>query len=148
MNMKAAIYSLAAAILVGCATPVPMDTPANDQAGKRFEAPPPGRAIIYIYRESGYGAPYLLTAWLGSRALGQLGADTWFRLDVEPGAQSLRCTTAEASQLLQLNVTAGEVRFVEIAVRTGWSTARCAIFEVAADQGRKAVSAGNAALAQ
>jgi hypothetical protein len=133
------------AALAACAT-VPLESGAQDAAGKRFDPPPPGQAALYVFRESVSGAAYVVTAWLGPRALGQLGADTWFRIEVEPGTYQLRCTTAEASQLVQVAIAAGEIRFVEIAFRLGFTSPRCAIFEVMPEQGRKAVSAGRRAL--
>ena len=148
MRIRALALGMTLLALCGCATPVPMEGAAQDAAGKRFDPPPPGKSALYVYRESGFGAAHLVTAWLGPRALGQLGADTWFLLDLEPGAHSLRCTTSEASQLVQVSLAPGETRFVEIAIRVGWASARCAIFEVAGEQGRKAVSAGRRALPQ
>ena len=136
-----------AGVLVGCSTAkVPMASAEADAAGKAFSPPPSGQGTFYIYREGQFGFEYLVTALAGQRTLGQLGADTWFRIDVEPGTQQLRCTTPEASEALQPQIAAGEIRFVEIAIRIGWAAPRCAIFEVTGDKGRAAVLAGRRAL--
>jgi len=134
--------------LAGCTAPVPMASPEANAAGQSFQPPPPGQAALYIFREGRFNAAYLLTAWVGQRQLGQLGADTWFRIDAEPGAQSLRCTTSESSELLQVQLAPGEIRYVEIAARLGWSVPRCAISEVSREQGQAAVRKGQRALPQ
>ena len=134
--------------VAACTAPVPMATAEASAAGQTFQAPPPGQAALYVFREGRFNAAYLLTAHVGQRTLGQLGADTWFRVDVEPGQQSLRCTTSESSEQLQLSLAPGEVRFVEVAAKLGWSAPRCAIFEVSSDKGLAAVLVGQRALPQ
>jgi hypothetical protein len=146
--VMALAISMATLAIAGCTAPVPMAAPDANAAGKTFEAPPPGKSALYIFREGRFNAAYLLTAHVGQRTLGQLGADTWFRIDVEPGMQSLRCTTSESSEQLQLQLAPGDVRFVEIAARLGWMAPRCAIFEVSNEKGRTAVLGGQRAVPQ
>ena len=86
---------VALASLSACAS-VPMATADLDVQGKRFQAPPPGKAAFYIYRESIFGGAYSLNVTMGPRTLGTLAADTWFLVDVDPGQYDMRCNAPKA----------------------------------------------------
>jgi hypothetical protein len=139
------LAALALLLLVGACASVPMATADADLQAKQFQPPPDGQGTLYIYREGIFGAAVLLTASLGQRLLGQLGADTYFKVDVPPGQYDARCTGGESSQATIVTVAPGETRFVEVAARMGFAAARCAIFEVSAEKGRAAISHGKRA---
>jgi hypothetical protein len=148
--MKTGIFAvcLMAIGLSGCSATVPMADPGASSAGQAFQAPPLGQGALYIYRHGGLGLSQLVTATIGQRTLGQLAANTWFRIDLDPGSQQLRCTTAEASEALQVQVGAAEIRFVEVAIRIGLAAPRCAISEVSPEKGQAAIRAGRRAMPQ
>jgi len=135
---------VALASLSACAS-VPMATADLDVQGKRFQAPPPGKAAFYIYRESIFGGAYSLNVTMGPRTLGTLAADTWFLVDVDPGQYDMRCNAPESSDSKIVAIAAGETRYVEVAIRMGLVQPRCAVFEVNAEQGQKAVLGGKRA---
>ena len=130
--------------LSGCAS-VPMAPTDLDAQGKRFQPPPPEKASFYVYRESVFGAAYSVNVTMGQRALGALAADTWFLIDVEPGQYDMRCSAGEGSDSKIVGIAAGETRYVEVAMRMGVMQPRCAVFEVNAEQGQKAVMGGKRA---
>lgn len=146
--MRRPAILIIAAALGACTAPVPMAAPESNAAGRSLEAPSAGQSALYVFREGRFNAAFLLTAHAGQRTLGQLGADTYFRIDTDPGPQSLRCTTSESSEQLQVQLVPGETRFVEVAARLGWNAPRCAIFEVSREKGQAAVRAGQRALPQ
>lgn len=140
-----AFLALTATLLLSACASVPMAPRDADAAGKTFAPPPPGSATLYLYRESIFGAAYSLALSVGQRNLGSLAADTWFRIDVEPGTYDIRCTTPEASDSKSFQIASGETRFVEAAIRMGFVAPRCAVFEVAPEKGRSAVVRGKRA---
>jgi len=117
----------------------------SDASGKAFAPPAEGQSALYIYREGIFGSALTLSVSMGQRLLGALAPDTWFRVDVPPGTYDVRCTAPEASDSKLIQVAAGEIRYVEVAMRMGFVTGRCAVFEVDAAKGRQAVSGGKRA---
>ena len=137
--------ALTTTLLLSACASVPMASRDADAAGKTFAPPPPGSATLYLYRESIFGAAYTVGLSVGQRSLGALAPDTWFRIDVEPGTYDVRCTTPEASASKSVQIAPGETRFVEAAIRMGFVEPRCAVFEVAPEKGRSAVTGGKRA---
>jgi hypothetical protein len=131
-------------LLLGACASVPMATPGEDAAGKRFEAPPPGRSNLYVYRFGVVGAATANDTTLGPRALGSLGPSTWLLVTLEPGTYDVRCN-AENSASTTVQLAAGETRYVEVSVRIGFTRARCAIAEATPEAGRVAVMSGSRA---
>lgn len=131
--------------LGACEASVPLTSAQADGQGKTFPAPSPGQSALYVFREGRFNAGFTITATIGQRTIGQLGADTWFLVEVAPGAHQLRCVTPEATEALQVNIAPGEVRYVQIGARLGWNSPKCAITEVSADVGRAAVLSGRRA---
>jgi hypothetical protein len=129
----------------GCsAAQVPLADSSSDAAGKRFEAPAGGKAGVYLYRGSDL-AP-LLRARVDGAEIGSLGNNTWYYVELTPGAHDFRCVSGEVIRALPLTVQAGELRFVRIEPTSGWADIRCEIAETSASDGKFAVSAGRRAL--
>jgi hypothetical protein len=116
-----------------------------DIQAKQFQLPPAGQATLYVFREGIFGGALLLSASLGPRMLGQLGPDTYFRVDLQPGDYDARCSGAENAGSTTVRIAPGETRFVEVAARLGFGSARCAIFEVTEQQARSAIAHGKRA---
>jgi len=126
-------------------TSVPMTEAAADFEAKQFQPPPAGQASLYVFREGIFVAAILLNVSAGQRMLGPLGADTYFRVNLEPGQYDLRCSSIEGAGSTTVRIATGETRFVEVAARLGIGSARCAVFEVAEQQGRAAIAHGSRA---
>lgn len=139
------LFIVALALILPACASVPMASADADVQGKSFVPPPPGKAALYVYRESVFGAAKLLAVSAGQRALGSLAADTWFRVDLDPGRYDMRCSGGENSESTIVQLATGETRFVEAAVRMGMFAHRCGIFEVPPDKGRAAILAGRRA---
>ena len=135
---------ITAAALNACAS-VPMASSDADIQAKQFPPPPAGQATFYFFREGILAAAVALNASVGQRMLGQLGPDTYFRIDLQPGEYDTRCSSTENSRSTTISIATGETRFVEIAPRFGVAVARCAIFEVPEQQGRSAITHGKRA---
>lgn len=142
--MRTLIALVLLSLISACAS-VPMASSDLDAAGKQFAPPPPGKASLYVYRESIFGAAVSVSVTMGQRALGALVSDTWFQLDVDPGQYDIRCTGGEGADSKIVAIASGETRYVEVAIRMGVIQPRCAVFEVMPEQGRKAVLGGKRA---
>ena len=134
-----------ALLLTACAS-APLAPVEADKQGKAFQALPQ-QAALYIYRESIFGAATSVSVELGRQKLGRLTADTWMRLDLDPAQYAVRCTTMENSDTAVVDLAAGQVRFLEVAMRVGWTWPRCAVVEADASEGRSAVLSGRRAAA-
>jgi hypothetical protein len=131
--------TLIALALGACATLPTMDE-AENAAGKRFE-PVLERGVLYVYRESPFGLAVVLPTSIDGRMIGSLGSDTWYRLEVTPGSHEIACH-AENTGRTSVDVAAGQVRFVEVAIQFGFMQPRCRVFVPTDEVGRKSVMGG------
>jgi hypothetical protein len=134
------------AVLVSACATTPLASVDADRQGKTFQALPQ-QAALYIYRESIFGAATSVSVELDHQPLGRLTADTWMRLDLRPARYTVRCATMENSDAAVVDLAAGQVRFLEVAMRVGWTWPRCAVVEADASEGRSAVLSGRRAVA-
>lgn len=95
------------AMLGGCKS-VPMVSQAEDASSKQFKLPPPNVAGIYIFRDSGWmGKTQVKSVWLDGQLLGRLPDDTYFNLEIAPGAHRLSTQAEPGQNDLLFNVSAG-----------------------------------------
>lgn len=153
--MRALSYLLTGSILLtGCAS-VPMAGPGADAEGKRFDPPPPGQSVLYLYRNSLLGSEVAFTLADNQQPIGSLADKTWIRVEVPPGQHVITCAAPSHAPLTQtpaqaatVDVAPGETRFFEVDVWPGLPlNPRCKATEVSADQGRAGVTGGNRAIA-
>lgn len=137
-----ALMSLLPVLALGACATVPMASPQDDQAAKRFDGPPPEKGVLYVFRPGWFGLvrPVDVATVGGTRA--QLASNTYLRLDGPPGPGEVTCRIADTADTLPLEVTSGQTRYVEVALRPGWWGPSCKVTEVAADQGQAAVRLG------
>lgn len=140
------LWLVACALLLSACATARLAPAEADRQGKTFQALPQ-QAALYIYRESIFGAATSVSVELGRQPLGRLTADTWMRLDLQPAQYAVRCTTMENSDTAVVDLVAGQVRFLEVAMRVGWTWPRCAVVETDASEGRSAVLSGRRAAA-
>jgi len=104
------------AVLAAC-TDVPLAPPDRDVAAKRFEAPRPGLAALYVIREGTFVSTPV-TLLIDQRRAGVLGYDTYFRLELPPGWHDVRVFDPDTGQQLavtNIQLEIGDVRFVSVA---------------------------------
>jgi hypothetical protein len=134
--MLAAVLMLA---LAACAS-VPMADPQADQQGKRFDPPAQGMAAVYVYRPGWMAlAKTVDVSAAGREAL--LASNTYFRIDVRPGAIDVVCKTDNTADR-QIVLAAGETRYVEVAMKGGVLGPHCSVDEVSASAGQAGVQRG------
>jgi hypothetical protein len=88
------------ALLLGaCATtPIPLATPEENAAGKQFRPPAPGLTALYVFRETGGGPNYTISA--GERTLGVLAGHDWLRVELPPATYAMHCAASKYSDLV------------------------------------------------
>ena len=120
------IMLTASLLLAGCAT-VPMAGTGADAEGKRFDPPPPGRSVLYVYRGSMLGTESIFNIADNQQPVGALADRTWIRIDVAPGPHVIACSiqsyaplTQDPAQAATVNLAPGEMRFVEAVISNYW----------------------------
>ncbi|WIM13535.1 hypothetical protein [Enhydrobacter sp.] len=132
--LSSAILMLAVA---ACAT-VPMADRQADQEGKRFDPPGQGAAAVYVYRPGWMALARTVDVGVAPGRHADLAVNTYVRLDRAPGRIDLVCKTDNVAER-QVDVAAGETRYVEVAMNGGFWGPRCSIEEVSVREGQAAV---------
>ena len=114
MYKKLAIFGLAAALLQGCASE-PMDTDRNTHQAKKYSAPLPGNANLYIFRAGNIGQALKKDIWLNGECIGASANNVFFFEEIiAEGAEHKISTESEFSpNHLLLNAESGKNYFVE-----------------------------------
>lgn len=120
MYKKLAIFGLAAALLQGCAS-VPMDTDNNTHQAKKYSAPSPGNANLYIFRAGNIGQALKKDIWLNGECIGASANNVFFFKEIiAEGAEHKISTESEFSpNHLLLNAESGKNYFVEQYIKMG-----------------------------
>ena len=103
--------------LGACASPPPLVAPEADDALAKAFTPPPGQAVIYVYRNGGYRGslvPQLVT--VNGREVAEIENKTFIRIDVDPGAHDVWGGREGHIGLAfaHINVIAGQKYFVRV----------------------------------
>lgn len=135
-NFAGLIAGVMALWLSGCVS-IPMANEDQDAKAKNFY-PTPDKSSLYIFRNEsfGAGAPFLVT--VNGRALGQTGAQTFFRLDLTPGKYNIE-SHAENVSSLSLTMGARKNYFVWQEVKLGMFHPRSMLQQVDESTGRAGV---------
>jgi len=92
---------------------VPMVTGAVDAASKKFQLPPSDVAGVYIYRNTVLmGKRQEGAVWLDGQFMGNLPDETYFYLQIAPGAHTLSAQETPGGNDLSFEVQAGENHFI------------------------------------
>lgn len=120
MYKKLVILGLSAALLQGCAS-VPMDTDSNTHQAKKYSAPLPGNANLYIFRAGSVGQALKKDIWLNGECIGASANNVFFFEEIiAEGAEHKISTESEFSpNHLLLNAESGKNYFVEQYIKMG-----------------------------
>ena len=124
--------------LGACANP-PMTTPQEDLAAKQFQAPAYGKGALYVYRQGlmAFALPVDVSIVGGAQA--QLNRNNYMRIEGPPGPIEVACNMGGTRQSQQVEIGAGQVRFVEVTANAGLMGPTCSLSEVAPGRGEEAV---------
>mgnify|MGYP007071643512 CR=1 FL=1 len=105
----AIFFALAAA---GCGpSPFVRADATRDADGKRFAAPAPDRAALYVVSPR-YGGVEIS---LGQRSVGLVAEKGWIRVDVRPGTYTIRCqfvALKDGGARMEIELRAGQIAYV------------------------------------
>jgi hypothetical protein len=112
MNVKSCLacaFVAMVTLLSGCGT-VPLAPPETDALSKLMQ-PVPGKAVVYLFRNETYSAPWTIKVTMDGKDMGQTGAETYFRWILEPGEHIVLSHTENVASLV-LNAEAGRIYYV------------------------------------
>lgn len=135
MTKVAGILGLLA-LLSACAS-VPLATEAEDAAARRA-LPPPGKALIYVYRNETMGAAVKIPVTLNGKVAGDTASKTYFMWTVDPGTHEIG-SLSETNQKLSLKCEAGKTYYVWQEMKMGTWSANTKLNQVDEATGRAAV---------
>ena len=95
-NILLVALLVASTYLTGCAS-VPMGTPEDDAARKKFTPPSSGMSGLYIYRNSNFGSALKKSIYVDGNFIGESAPMTYFYKEVKPGKHKLS-TESEFSE--------------------------------------------------
>jgi Protein of unknown function (DUF2846) len=133
------VWVLAAAVLflaAACAS-VDLAPPDQDAKAKAME-PPPGKALVYVYRSEALGSAVKMNVMVNGKLLGQTAAHTYFLVATPPGKVTVTSLAEDTSEL-ELQVSAGQKYFVWEEVKMGAWSARSALSQKGAPEGMNGV---------
>ena len=110
--------AVAIASLTACAS-VPMGTPSQDAALKKFE-PVEGKAAVYIYRNEMFAYGVRMDVLVNGEDIGTTAALSYIYTTLPPGQHKIS-SKAEDNTSIRLNAEAGKVYYVwQEAVSGSW----------------------------
>ena len=138
--MKKLITSIALlALLVGCAS-VKMEDKAASERAKQFAQPSSGRAGLYVYRDSTFGAALKKSVWVDDKCIGESAPNVFFYTEVAPGNRKVSTQSEFSPNDLALMVEAGKNYFVRQFIKMGVFVGGAGLESVPEEQGRAAVA--------
>jgi len=140
MSLKTVASVIAISLLAGCAS-VSMESKEKSEAAKKFAAPSPGNAGLYVYRSGSFGAALKRTIWVDDKCLGQSAPNVFFYTEVKGDTEHKVSTESEFSPNdLMVKVTAGTNYFVRQFIKMGLVVGGSGVELVDEAQGKKDVA--------
>jgi hypothetical protein len=134
-------YVAAAVIAVACLTsgcaPVHRTSRSVSDTAKTF-ATLPDKAVVYVYRNTLFGAAISMAISVDGVEVGATGAYSFFKLALPPGHHTLE-SDAENDSILSIDVQAGQNYYVWQDVKIGIFVARTGLHIVTAEEGQAEV---------
>jgi hypothetical protein len=138
--MKKLILSIALlALLTGCAS-VKMEDKAASERAKQFAQPSAGRAGLYVYRDSAFGAALKKDIWVDDKCIGESAPNVFFYTEVAPGNRKVSTESEFSPNDLALLMDAGKNYFVRQFIKMGVFVGGAGLESVPEEQGRAAVA--------
>ena len=112
--MKKFVAVVALLLLAACSSSGSMISTWEEAYGANFPGPEPGKAALYIVRDTApEGAPPI-NITIGRRPVGGLAGLTWMRFDLAPRLYDIRAFGVQASSEQIITVAPGETRFIQV----------------------------------
>lgn len=111
--MRAALALAVLLFTTACDSAVQLAPASSNQEGKRFDVPATGKTALYVFTTSKAGTTWNIA--VDQRQIGQLESGQWMRVDLTPGQQDVRCSSAilkDPPARLSVPAQAGSVNYV------------------------------------
>lgn len=133
---------LLAFLLANCAG-VSKASEENSAAAKTFE-PVSDKGVVFLYRPGKFVASAVQTPIkVNGQDAGGTGPGTFFRWELPPGTYTFLASTQGTSRVVELNVTAGKVYYIEQDEKIGVQDTRVTMKEVDARKAQGVIKRGN-----
>lgn len=127
-------------LATGCAK-VPMAPEKDAAAAKQFTPPPEGKAGLYIFRDSYFGAALKKDIYVDKKCLGESAPNVFFYTSVEGDKEHVISTESEFSPNdTKLNTQSGKNYFLRQYIKMGVLVGGADLELVSEEEGKKAVS--------
>lgn len=138
---------IAASLLSGCAT-VEMESVEKSNLAKKFNAPSPNKAGIYVYRkDSHFGAALKKDVWIDKKCIGETAKGVFFYHEVDGGKEHSISTESEFSPNdLLVKMKSGMLYFFEQYIKFGFFVGGAGIEQKDAETGKKDMAELNMAI--
>ncbi len=140
VSIKTVLCAAALAILTGCAAVVPMAPEEQSKMSKAFNAPAPGMASVYIYRNSSFGKALTKRVSIDGTAIGETGPWVFFHREVTPGKHVLTTEAEFGENSAELTAEAGKIYFYRQYIKMGVFKGGAGIEAVSEEDGKKGVA--------
>lgn len=145
MKLTTTLALIATVLITGCAS-VDMAPKADSEQAKTFKAPSAGKAGIYVYRNSSFGAALKRSLWVDGQCLGESAPQVFFYTEVDGGKTHKIDTESEFSaNTLELTSEAGKHYFVRQYIKMGVFVGGAGLEQIPEEQGKADVAQLNLA---
>lgn len=119
INFKFTALALSALMLTGCAS-VNMASKEDSAKAKEFNAPAPGKAGLYVYRNSSVGTALVRNIWVDGECLGGSAPNTFFYKQLDGGKKYKLETQSEFSpNAIEVFLENGKNYFIRQFIKLG-----------------------------
>lgn len=132
------IAVVASLYLSGCAS-VPMASGDLDKTRKEFSAPTEGKAGLYIYRNSSFGAALKKTITIDGTVIGESAPNTYFYKELDPGTHEIATESEFSDNKVAIEAQQGMHYFVQQYIKLGAFVGGAGLKQVSEEEGKKGV---------
>lgn len=139
---KLALIVLALSVMFfsGCST-VPLEPKEMSESAKAFNAPPEGKAGLYVYRDSFVGQALKKDIWIDKKCLGETSNGIFFYQSVDGNKEHKLSTESEFSEnRLSLETKSGKNYYVKQYIKMGVFVGGAGLEVVEEDEAQKVIS--------
>jgi len=137
-NVKSVVGAAFILLLSACAT-VEMESVEQDTLRKAFADPSAGKAGLYIYRNSMFGAAIKKSLTVNGIPAGAPAINTFLYLETDPGSLLVSTESEFGNNDITVDSVAGQNYFVRQYIKMGLLVGGADVEEVSMEKGKKGV---------
>jgi len=131
--------SLSIVLFSGCSS-VPLEPKGISESAKSFNAPPEGKAGLYVYRDSFVGQALKKDIWIDNNCLGETANSIFFYKNIEGNKEHKISTESEFSENeLSLKTKSGKNYYLRQYIKMGFIVGGAGLEVVEEKEAQKAI---------